>query len=110
MWQTPKRSLNYIGIVGPLKPLFSILKISITQKSILWAIRVLSCLLFVSLLWPTPSFSVMKSALGSVHGVDVIEKQVSGYYIADEISATYRGMMIAIDDAHWVVFSSYVSS
>ena len=48
--------------------------------------------------------SVMKSALGSVHGVDVIEKQVSGYYIADEISATYRGMMISIDDAHWVVF------
>ena len=48
--------------------------------------------------------SVIKSALGSVHGVDVIEKQVSGYYIADEISATYRGMMIAIDDAHWVIF------
>ena len=48
--------------------------------------------------------SVMKSALGSVYGVDVIEKQVSGYYIANEISATYRGMMIAIDDAHWVVF------
>lgn len=48
--------------------------------------------------------SVMKSALGNVYGVDVIEKQVSGYYIADEISATYRGMMIAIADAHWVVF------
>jgi hypothetical protein len=48
--------------------------------------------------------SVMKSALGSVYGVDVIEKQVSGYYIADEISGTYRGMMIAIDDAYWAVF------
>jgi len=48
--------------------------------------------------------SVMKSALGCVYGVDVIENQVSGYYIANEISATYRGMMIAIDDAHWVVF------
>ena len=48
--------------------------------------------------------SVIKSALGSVHGVDVIEKQVSGYYIADEISATYRGMMIAIDYDHWIVF------
>ncbi len=48
--------------------------------------------------------SVMKSALGSVHGVDVIENQVSGYYIADEISATYRGMVIAIDDTHWAVF------
>jgi len=48
--------------------------------------------------------SVMKSALGSVHGADVVENQISGYYIADEISATYRGMMIAIDDAHWIVF------
>jgi len=48
--------------------------------------------------------SVMKSALGCVYGVDVIENQVSGFYIANEISATYRGMMIAIDDAHWVVF------
>ena len=48
--------------------------------------------------------SVIKSALGSVQGVDVIENQVSGYYIADEISATYRGMMIAIDDTHWIVF------
>jgi len=48
--------------------------------------------------------SVIKSALGSVHGVDVIENQVSGYYLADEISGTYRGMMIAIDDVHWVIF------
>ena len=48
--------------------------------------------------------SVIKSALGRVHGIDVIENQVSGYYIADEISGTYRGMMIAIDDIHWLVF------
>ena len=48
--------------------------------------------------------SVMKSAIGSVHGIDVIEKQVSGYYVANEISAICPGMMIAIDDAHWVVF------
>ena len=47
---------------------------------------------------------VIRTALGSVHGADVIKKQVSGYYIADEISATYRGMMIAIDYKHWVVF------
>ena len=48
--------------------------------------------------------SVIKSALASVHGADVIDKQVSGYYVADEISATYRGKMIAIDYDHWVVF------
>ncbi len=48
--------------------------------------------------------SVLKSALGSIHGADVIDKQVSGYYVADEISGTYRGMMIAIDYNHWIVF------
>ena len=48
--------------------------------------------------------SVIKAALGCVHGIDVIDNQVSGYYLADEISGTYRGMMIAIDDAHWVIF------
>ncbi len=48
--------------------------------------------------------SVVKAALGSVHGFDFIEKNVSGYYVANEISATYRGMMIAIDYDHWVVF------
>ncbi len=34
----------------------------------------------------------------------VIENEVSGYYIADEISGTYRGMMIAIADEEWIVF------
>ncbi|RZB31691.1 MAG: hypothetical protein AEth_00634 [Candidatus Argoarchaeum ethanivorans] len=48
--------------------------------------------------------SVIKAALGSVHGTDVIDNQVSGYYLADEISGTYRGMMIAIDYRHWVIF------
>jgi hypothetical protein len=48
--------------------------------------------------------SAIKPALGSVYGADVIENQVSGYYLADEISRTYRGIMIAIDDAHWFIF------
>ncbi len=48
--------------------------------------------------------SVVKAALGSVHGIKVIENEVSGYYIADEISGTYRGMMIAISEEEWVVF------
>jgi len=48
--------------------------------------------------------SVIKSALGSVHGTDVIDNQVSGYYLADEISGTYRGMMIAINYRHWAIF------
>jgi hypothetical protein len=47
--------------------------------------------------------SVAKAAIESVHGKEAIEK-VSGYYIADEISATYTGMMIAIADEDWSVF------
>jgi len=50
------------------------------------------------------TLSVIKAALGSVYGADVIENEVSGYYVADEISGTYRGMMIAIPDKHWTVF------
>jgi hypothetical protein len=48
--------------------------------------------------------SVIKAALASVHGTDVIESEVSGYYIADEISGTYRGMMIAVPEKQWNVF------
>jgi len=47
---------------------------------------------------------VIKAALASVHGADVVENQVSGYYIADEIAGTYRGMMIAIGTKPWIVF------
>ena len=48
--------------------------------------------------------SVIKAALSSIHGTKVIEEQVSGYYLADEISGTYRGMMIALDAEEWIVF------
>ncbi|MHB1423457.1 MAG: AAA family ATPase [Gemmataceae bacterium] len=48
--------------------------------------------------------STVKSALRSVHGVEKIEKEVSGYNMADEISGTYRGMMIAIPTEKWLVF------
>jgi hypothetical protein len=48
--------------------------------------------------------SMIKAALGSVHGTQVVEKEISGYYLADEISATYRGMLIAIPEEKWVIF------
>ena len=48
--------------------------------------------------------SMIQAALRSVHGNEVIEQKVSGYYVADEISATCRGMMITISDKHWRVF------
>jgi IS4 transposase len=48
--------------------------------------------------------SVVKAALRAVHGVETIEDKLSGYYLADEIAGTYRGMMIAIPEEHWEVF------
>jgi len=48
--------------------------------------------------------SVIKAALRSVHGVEIVEQEVSGYYVANELSAVYLGMMIAIPDKHWQVF------
>lgn len=54
--------------------------------------------------------SVLKAALASVHGVDTVENKISGYYLADEISGTYRGMMIAIPQEDWIVFRQYSNS
>lgn len=48
--------------------------------------------------------SVIMAALRCVHGADVIEQDVSGYYVADELSAVYQGMMIAIPEKHWQIF------
>ncbi len=50
--------------------------------------------------------SVVKAALRSVHGVETIEEKLSTYYLADEIAGTYRGMMIAIPEAHWEPFAT----
>ena len=40
----------------------------------------------------------------SVHGAKVVTEEVSDYYLADEVSGTSRGMMIAIPEEEWVVF------
>jgi hypothetical protein len=48
--------------------------------------------------------STLKAALRSVHGETVVAEDVSGYYVADEIKMTRRGMMIAIPEDEWVVF------
>ena len=54
--------------------------------------------------------AVIKAALASVHGMDTVENKISGYYLADEISGTYRGMMIAIPNQDWIVFRQYPNS
>ena len=48
--------------------------------------------------------STVKGALRSVHGEEKVADEVSGYYVADEIQMTHRGMMIAIPEDEWVVF------
>ncbi|HYQ91261.1 MAG TPA: transposase [Candidatus Competibacteraceae bacterium] len=50
------------------------------------------------------SLAVLKAALRRAHGAENIDTALSGYYVADEVSGTYRGMMIAIPPAEWQVF------
>src|SRR3954468_19424443 len=52
---------------------------------------------------------VVKAALRSVHGAEAAEA-VSGYYLADEIAGTHRGMMIAIPEDEWTVFAGLTAS
>ena len=48
--------------------------------------------------------SVLKAALRSVHGLEVIEEQLSGYYLSLEIKETYMGMMVVLPPKRWKVF------
>jgi hypothetical protein len=54
--------------------------------------------------------SVVKAALSSVYGAERVDNEVSGYYVADEISGTYRGMIIAIRDEEWEEFRNISQS
>ena len=46
--------------------------------------------------------STVKAALRAAHGAEVITEQFSGYYLADEVRMSYRGMMRAIPKDEWV--------
>jgi IS4 transposase len=48
---------------------------------------------------------MVKGAVRGVHGPAAAE-ELSGYYLADEIAGTRRGMLIAIPEEHWSVFQS----
>jgi len=50
--------------------------------------------------------AVVKAALRCVHGEEKIRNEVSGYYIAGEISRTHEGMQVAIDSDEWAVFQA----
>jgi len=51
--------------------------------------------------------AVAKAALSCIHGTDKIEKDISGYYIAHELSQTYPGMMIALPFSEWDIFRKF---
>jgi len=51
--------------------------------------------------------AVVKAALRCVHGIEKIEQELSGYYLANEIATTYRGMMIAIPPEQWGIFRQW---
>jgi len=50
--------------------------------------------------------AVVLAALRGVHGEETVDEEVSLYYVANEISTTYHGMMIAIPAPEWDVFYS----
>ena len=50
--------------------------------------------------------AVVLAALRSVHGEEIVDEEVSLYYIANDIATTYHGMMIAIPAPEWDLFSA----
>ena len=48
--------------------------------------------------------AVVVAALRGVHGEETVDEEVSLYYVANDISTTYHGMMIAIPAPEWDVF------
>lgn len=48
--------------------------------------------------------STIKAALRAEHGHERIRNEVSGYYLAVELRATYKGMCIAVPEAEWKPF------
>lgn len=52
---------------------------------------------------------VVRGAIRAAHGAEAVE-EISGYYLADEIAGTQRGMMIAIPAEHWQVFAGLTAA
>lgn len=49
--------------------------------------------------------AALRASLRAAHGVQAVEA-LSGYYLADELAGTYRGLMIAVPPMEWLVFRS----
>jgi hypothetical protein len=50
--------------------------------------------------------AVLRAALCVKFGQEKVEREVSGYYIANEVRATHRGMDVALDESIWVPFQT----
>lgn len=48
--------------------------------------------------------SLVKAALRALHGHQVVDNEVSWYYLCMHLSRVYAGMMIAVPDKHWRIF------
>ncbi len=52
--------------------------------------------------------AVIRGALGEAHGMEKVDEEVSLFSLADELSGTYRGMMIAVPPSAWTDYERLV--
>lgn len=50
--------------------------------------------------------STVKAALKQAHGAEVIEQQLSDYYVVEDVQATWRGLEIALSPQDWLPFGT----
>jgi hypothetical protein len=50
--------------------------------------------------------AAVKGALRAVHGEQTVKDRVSNYFLAEEVSGTYRGMLIAVPPPEWAPFQA----
>jgi hypothetical protein len=50
--------------------------------------------------------AAVKGAMRGVHGEATVQKKLSNFYLTEEISGVYRGMMIALPPEQWAVFQT----
>jgi Transposase DDE domain len=50
--------------------------------------------------------AAVKGAMRGVQGETTVEKKLSNFYLTEEISGVYRGMMIALPPEQWAVFQT----
>jgi hypothetical protein len=54
--------------------------------------------------------SAVKGVLRGVHGEKTVDSEVSNYFLAEEISRVYDGMMIALPPANWQDFQAMTAA